>query len=117
MEKKLLQNKRNIKEMIQQNNSSEKVFGTYQSKFGRKYMIFIGLFNILGSTCWTIPFLLFIEIILIVLMIIGFFSKDISLFKRIINKYYLLAFIPGLRRNKEGRLYYTKYIQFIKNHL
>ena len=110
MEKKLLQNKRNIKEMIQQNNSSEKVFGTYQSKFGRKYMIFIGLFNILGSTCWTIPFLLFIEIILIVLMIIGFFSKDISLFKRIINKYYLLAFIPGLRRNKEGRLYYTKYI-------
>lgn len=109
LEKKLLQNKRNIKEMIQLNNSSEKVFGTYQSKFGRKYMIFIGLFNILGSICWTIPFLLFIEIILIVLMFIGFFSKDISLFKRIINKYYLLAFTPGLRRNKEGRLYYTIY--------
>ena len=107
LEKKLLQNIKNIKAMISQNYTSDRIFGTYQAKFGRISMIFISLLNIFGSICWTIPYYIYIEMILTIALIIECFSKDNSIFRKTLNKYYLLAFIPGLRRNTSGFLSYV----------
>ena len=106
MEKKLLQKKKNIIMMDQNHETSENVFGTYQSKFKRKYMIIISLLNIFGSICWSLPFIIFIEIILNISMFLGFCTK-IRLFKYLTSKYYFLAFVPGLRRNISGNIKYV----------
>lgn len=102
LEKNLLQSKQFITRMIEQNINSNIIFGTYQAKFSRISMFIISLLNILGSICWALPFILYIEIILIVSMFIGFCTKN-KFFRRILYYFYLLAFIPGLRRGVHGR--------------
>ena len=103
LENKLLQSKEKIKNLVELHLSSFFIFGTYQAKFKRVPMLIISLLNILGSICWAIPFYIFIEVILNILMIIGFFTRK-NLFKMITCCFYLVAFVPGLRRDISGHL-------------
>ena len=103
LENKLLQSKEKINNLIESHFPSQHIFGTYQAKFKRVPMFIISLLNILGSICWAIPFYIFIEIILNILMIIGCFTRK-NLFKMIICCFYLVAFVPGLRKDISGHL-------------
>ena len=103
---KLLQRKEKIIQMMNDpNNTSAHIFGTYQSKFRRIPMIIISILTIIGSICWAIPFFLYIELFLIVSMFLYIFSVK-NFFKKWMNLVYLLAFVPGLRRNKQGEIHY-----------
>lgn len=106
LENKLLQRKEKIIEMMNgPNNTSAHIFGTYQSKFKRIPMIIISILTIIGSICWAIPFFLYFELFLIVSMFLYIFSiKDF--FMKWMHLIYLLAFVPGLRRNKQGEIHY-----------
>ena len=105
LENKLMQSKEKINILIESHLTSDFIFGTYQAKFKRVPMFIISLLNILGSICWAIPFYIYIEIILNILMIVGCFTRK-NLFKMITRCFYLLAFVPGLRRNIIGHLKY-----------
>ena len=102
-ENKLLQRKEKIKEMIDNNYTSDVIFGTYQSKFRGIPMFIISLLTIIGSICWALPFALYYELYLILEMFLYLFSIN-DKFKRRMNLLYLLAFVPGLRRNKFGEI-------------
>ena len=103
LENKLLQSKEKINNLIDSHITSYFIFGTYQAKFKRVPMFVISLLNILGSICWAIPFYIFIEIILNILMIIGCFTRK-NLFRMITCCFYLVAFVPGLRKDISGHL-------------
>ena len=103
LESKLLQSRQEISDMIIHNFNSDTIFGTYQSKFGRCSMIIISLLNIFGSILWSFGFIIYIEIILIILMLINCFTEK-CYFKKLMNLVYLLGFIPGLRRDTQGVL-------------
>jgi hypothetical protein len=103
LENKLMQSKEKINTLVESHLSSVFIFGTYQAKFKRIPMFIISLLNILGSICWAIPFYIYIEVILHILMIISFFTRK-SLYKMIICCFYLIAFVPGLRKNIMGHL-------------
>ena len=105
LENKLMQSKKSISNMIQINIPSNIISGTYQSKFKKSSLIIISLLNIFGSICWTIPFIVFLELLFIVTMLLGCCTKN-NFFKHKMNLYYLLAFIPGLRRRFNGELLY-----------
>ena len=105
LEDKLMQSKKNISNMIQNNIPSNIISGTYQSKFKRSSIIIISLLNIFGSICWAIPFIIFLELLFTFTMFIGWCTKN-KLFKNNMNKFYLLAFIPGLRRRAHGEILY-----------
>lgn len=103
LENKLLQSEKSILRMIGNGMTSDVIFGTYQSKFKRFPLIIISLLNIFGSILWAIPYIIFLEVILIILMLIGFCTKY-QYYKQITNDCYFLAFIPGLRRGITGTL-------------
>ena len=103
LENKLMQSKEKINTLVESHLSSVFIFGTYQAKFKRIPMFIISLLNILGSICWAIPFYIYIEVILNILMVISFFTRK-NLFKMIICCFYLIAFVPGLRKDIIGHL-------------
>ena len=105
LENKLLQSRNEISYMVGRNYNSDTVFGTYQSKFGRCSMVIISLLNIFGSILWSLGFIIYIEIILIILMLIDCFTKK-CYFKKMMNLVYLLAFVPGLKRDTKGVIVY-----------
>jgi hypothetical protein len=108
LENKLLHNGQKISEIINsQTQSSDKIFGTYQSKFRRISMIIISLLNIIGSICWALPYVFFCEIFLIIIMFLYLFSIN-DKFLQLMNLFYLLAFAPGLRRNIFGHIKYQE---------
>ena len=100
---KLLQNKEEIERKVANGITSDFIFGSYQSKFSRISLFFISLLNILGSICWALPFIIYCEIFLVVIMFLGF-CKILQYYKILTNYFYLLAFIPGLRRGQQGRI-------------
>ena len=105
MKDKLMQSKKRISIMIQNNIPSNIISGTYQSKFKRNSMIIISLLNIFGSICWALPYILFLELLFSFTMFLGFCTKN-KFFKYKMKIYYLLAFIPGLRRRANGEIIY-----------
>lgn len=107
-EKNLLHNGQKITEIINsRSQASDKIFGTYQSKFRRISIIIISLLNIIGSICWALPYVIFCEIFLIINMFLYLFSIN-DKFRQWMNLFYLLAFAPGLRRNIFGQIKYRE---------
>ena len=109
---KLTQSKEEITRMISENYTSDIIFGTYQAKFSRIVRFIISLLNILGSICWALPYIIYYELYLIIIMFLYFFNLW-NHYKTLMNYFYLLAFIPGLRRGIIGRIYHNQNNHFI----
>jgi len=100
---KLLQSIENINGMIHRGTYSDIIYAPYQSKFNKVSMIIIGLLNIFGSILWALPYFFYIEIFLNVSMFTCCCVERGCLCKMISNYFYLLAFIPGLRKHEIGK--------------
>ena len=101
---KLLQSIENISRMTSNGMHSDVIFAPYQSKFKKVPMIIIGLLNIFGSILWAFPYFLYIEIFLNVGIFTCCCVEKYCLCLMITNYFYLLAFIPGLRKNETGKI-------------
>ena len=101
---KLLQSIENISRMISNGAHSDFIFAPYQSKFKRVPMIIIGLLNIFGSILWAFPYFLYIEIFLQAATFTCCCVKKNCLCLMVSNYFYLLGFIPGLRKNETGTI-------------
>ena len=112
--KYLLQSVKEVKEKINThiNIPSGEVYGVYQARFDGKMSFFIGLINILCGVCWCVPYVIICEVLFDIQFIVRLIMRR-ECENEVLNFFYFIAFLPGLRRSENAAIVNNERINFI----